>query len=274
MKGRAQAKPARESGPVRYSARVEYDGTDFAGFQAQPHGRTVQAEIERVLADISGGPRVRVEGSGRTDAGVHARGQVIAFTYSGRLGAVELRSALNGLLPADISIGRLHRVDATFSPRHRARHREYRYSIWNGERSALHERFALTVHGSLDVGAMREAALIFVGDHDFSAFGGTDRQPIRTVHAVKVGKRGELITIVVIGNAFLRGMVRRMVAALIRVGRGQATAEDIRRALEGRAPAFKGEAAGARGLVLWDVPMGPERDNTPHAGSEKREQQD
>jgi len=274
MKGRAQAKTAREGGSVRYSARVEYDGTDFAGFQVQPHGRTVQAEIERVLTVVSGGQHVRVDGAGRTDAGVHARGQVIAFTYSGRQTAEALRKALNGLLPTDISIGSLRRVDEAFRPRYRARQREYRYSIWNGQRSALHERYALTVPDTLDVAAMQEAAQVFVGKHDFSAFGGKDRQPIRTVHQVKVRRRGELITIVVIGTAFLRGMVRRMVAALIRVGGGRATVQDVRNALEGSAPAFKGEAAPARGLVLWDVPMGPERNWTAQASSERSEQQD
>lgn len=274
MKGQAQAKTAREGGSVRYSARVEYDGTDFAGFQVQPRGRTVQAEIERVLTAIGGGERVKVEGAGRTDAGVHSRGQVVAFTYPGRLAPVALRKALNGLLPADISIGRLRRVDEAFRPRYRARHREYRYSIWNGQRSALRERFVFTVLDKLDVAAMHEAALVFVGEHDFSAFGGKDRQPIRTVHKVKVRRRSEKITIVVVGNAFLRGMVRRMVAALLRVGRGQATVQDVRNALEGRAPAFKGEAAPAHGLVLWDVPMGPERNWKTEASSERSERQD
>src|SRR3954454_12838379 len=95
---RAQAKIAREGGPVRYSARVEYDGTDFAGFQVQPGLRTVQGELERALAQISNGRRIKVDGAGRTDTGVHAAGKVIAFTYDGRLGRDELQQALNGLL--------------------------------------------------------------------------------------------------------------------------------------------------------------------------------
>ena len=273
MTGRAKSKSVREDASVRYSARVEYDGTDFAGFQVQPNSRTVQAEIERVLAAISGGGRVKVDAAGRTDAGVHARGQVVAFDFNGRLTAAELREALNGLLPRDISIGTLRRVDADFKPRYRAQHREYRYVIWNGQRSALRERYANTVHDPLDIAAMREAAQVFVGEHDFSAFGGRDRQPVRRVHSVKVGKRGELITIVVVGNAFLRGMVRRMVAALVRVGRGQASVEDVRHALQARVPAFRGEAAPARGLVLWDVPMGPRR-TTGTERNEGTEEQD
>jgi tRNA pseudouridine38-40 synthase len=257
--GRAQEKIAREGGSVRYSARVEYDGTDFAGFQFQPRGRTVQGEIERVLTEISGGQRIKVDGAGRTDAGVHARGQVIAFTYDGRLGRDKLREAINGLLPADISIGSLRRVAADFQPRHRARYREYRYRIWIGDRSALRERYAYGLRDKLDVMRMREAAEVFVGEHDFSPFGGFDRQPVRTIHRVEVREQTEMITIVVVGDAFLRGMVRRMAAALIRVGQGKSSVADVRQALTAKTPAFRGEAAPARGLTLWNVPMGPER---------------
>jgi tRNA pseudouridine38-40 synthase len=257
--GRAQEKIAREGGPVRYSARVEYDGTDFAGFQIQPGERTVQGELERVLAQISNGQRVRVDGAGRTDAGVHARGQVIAFTYHGKLGRSELQAALNGLLPADVSIDSLKKVDPGFRPRHRARYREYRYLIWNGERSPLRERHAYGVRAPLDVARMRDAASVFVGRHDFTPFGGKDRQPVRTLHRIDIRRRGELITIVVVGDAFLRGMVRRIAAALIMAGKGKKSVADIRTALEAKTPAFKGQAAPARGLTLWNVPMGPER---------------
>ncbi len=252
-------KRAGDGGPVRYSARVQYDGTDFAGFQVQPGVRTVQGEIELVLADLSGGLRIRVDGAGRTDAGVHARGQVIAFTFNRRLGRDELQAALNGLLPADVSIGPLRKVEAGFRPRYRARHREYRYLIWNGIRNPLRERYAYGVRDELDVDRMREAAQVFLGQHDFSPFGGKDVQPVRTLHRVEVRRQGRLITITVVGDAFLRGMVRRIAAALIRVGRGQQSVEDVRRALAGKVPAFKGEAAPARGLTLWKVPMGPER---------------
>ncbi len=260
--GRAQAKIAREGGSVRYSARVEYDGTDFAGFQFQPRERTVQGELERVLTAISDGRRIQVDGAGRTDAGVHARGQVIAFTVDGRLGRDELQLALIGLLPADLSIGRLRRVSPEFRPRYRARHREYRYQIWNGTRSPLRERYAYGVPDKLDVEAMREAANVFIGEHDFSPFGGKDRQPVRTLSQIEVRRHGEMITIIVIGDTFLRGMVRRIAAALIRVGKGKHGVDDVRAALAAKVPAFEGEAAPARGLTLWNVPMGPERDRT------------
>ncbi len=227
----ANRKRAREGGPVRYSARVEYDGTDFAGFQIQSGSRTVQGELERALGRLSGGSRVRVEGAGRTDAGVHARGQVIAFTYRGRLGRGEVHRALTAVLPHDVGLGTLRRVEAGFRPRYRARYREYRYLVWNGPPSPLRERYALGVREPLDVEAMAEAATVFVGRHDFSAFGGRDRQPVRTVRQVRVRRQGRWITVVVIGDAFLRQMVRRMVAALLRVGHGSATVDDVRREL-------------------------------------------
>lgn len=244
---------------MRYSARVEYDGTEYAGFQIQVGSRTVQGELERALTQVSADGRVRVDGAGRTDAGVHAHGQVIAFTYRGRLGREELQTSLEALLPADISVGRLRQVGAGFHPRYRAKYREYRYLIWNGPRNPLRERYALGVRERLDVGSMARAAQVFVGEHDFSAFGGKDRQPVRQVHRVAVRQNGRLVTIEVIGNAFLRQMVRRMVAGLLRVGRGAASAEDLRAALEATRPAFSGETAPAKGLVLWRVPMGPER---------------
>jgi tRNA pseudouridine38-40 synthase len=258
----ATAKSAREGASVRYRARVEYDGTDFNGFQVQPGGRTVQGELESALSRLSGGARVVVEGAGRTDTGVHARGQVIAFTYRGRLGRQELQQALAAGLPNDIGIGPIAAVGKDFSPRHQARHREYRYQIWNGPRSPLRERQSLGVRERLDVAAMAAAAKVFVGRHDFSAFGGADRQPVRRLTRLSVIRRGDLITVTVVGDAFLRGMVRRIVAALLRVGHGRASAADLAEALREHRLAFHGEAAAPRGLTLWRVPMGARHTTT------------
>jgi tRNA pseudouridine38-40 synthase len=242
---------------VRYRARVEYDGTDFAGFAAQPGRRTVQGELERALTRLSAGGRVRVEGAGRTDAGVHAAGQVIAFTYAGRLAIVELERALQALLPPDIGLGPLRRVAADFRPRHRARHRTYRYSIWNGPPSPLRERYALGVRGRLDTAAMAAAGATLVGRHDFSAFGGKDRQPVRTLQRVEVRRKGALVTIDVIGDAFLRQMVRRIAAALLRVGRGDTVPAEVAEALANPSrPAFGGETAPPHGLALVKVTLG------------------
>ena len=222
----------------------------------QPGKRTVQGEIEAALARLSEGKRTRVDGAGRTDAGVHARGQVIAFTYEGRLTRSRLGQALAGLLPADIGIGPLRKVDLGFKPRYRAEWREYRYSIWNGPLNPLRERYALGIREPLDAGSMADASSVFAGRHDFSAFGGADRQPTRTLHEVRVKRSGQLITVTVIGDAFLRGMVRRIVAALLRVGTGRTTKEQVAVALaQGPKPAFAGDAAPPQGLTLWRVPM-------------------
>ena len=244
---------------MRYAARVEYDGTDFAGFQVQPGARTVQGELEAALARISGGSRVRVVAAGRTDAGVHATDQVIAFTDPTGKPAEELARALNALLPEDVAIRKLRRVPAGFNPRYAARYREYRYTIWNGPRSPLRERAALGLRDPLDIAAMGRAGSVFVGRHDFSAFGAAHRQPVRTVHSVRVRRTGSLVTIDIAADAFLRQMVRRIVNALIEVGHGRTTEEAVAEALESKRAAFNGATAPAKGLCLRRVAIGPMR---------------
>jgi len=241
---------------VRYVARVEYDGTDFAGFQVQPGARTVQGELEAALARLAGGRRLRVDGAGRTDAGVHASDQVIAFTYDGRLAAEDLGRALDALLPADLAIHGLRRAPAGFHPRHAARYREYRYTVWNGPRSPLRERQALGVRVPLDVAAMASAGQALVGRHDFSAFGAADRGPVRTLHWVRVRRTGSLVTIDVAADAFLRGMVRRIVAVLLEAGRGKMSTAEVAAALDARRPALDGAMAPAHGLSLRRVALG------------------
>jgi tRNA pseudouridine38-40 synthase len=243
---------------VRFRATVEYDGTDFAGFQIQPNARTVQGELEAALARLGDGGRHVVDGAGRTDAGVHAAGQVIAFDYGGRLTAAELEAALNGTLPPDVAVRDVRRAARGFHPRHAARYRDYRYTIWNGPRSPLRERQALGVRAPLDVVAMGRAGQAFVGRHDFSAFGAVvgDRSPVRTVHAVRVRREGPLVTIDVRADAFLRGMVRRIVAVLLEVGHGKMDEGEVREALAARTPARNGAAAPARGLCLRRVVLG------------------
>jgi tRNA pseudouridine38-40 synthase len=259
----------REAAPRRYRATVEYDGTDFAGFQLQSNARTVQGELEAALAQLSNGERHPVDGAGRTDAGVHASGQVISFTYGGILSAPELAGALNGILPPDVAIRDVRRAPSRFHPRYAARYREYRYTVWNGPRSPLHERMALGVRVPLDTDAMARAATVFEGRHDFSAFGSADRQPVRTVYSVRVRRNGRHVTIDVRADAFLRGMVRRMVASLLGVGRGQLNREDLAAALAAREPALDGAAAPAKGLCLRRVALG-RRSGTSNGVDEER----
>ena len=239
----------------RYRARVEYDGTDFAGFQVQPGRRTVQGELETALARLSDEAKRRVAGAGRTDAGVHASGQVIAFTYAGRLTSEGLEQALDALLPPDVAISGVRRVPDGFDPRRAARYREYRYTVWNGPRSPLRERTALGVRVPLDSAAMERVGSVFVGRRDFRAIGAMGRSPVRTVHSVRVRRTGRTVTIDVCADAFLRGMVRRMVALLLEVGQGKMDETAVRSALAGPGPALDGAAAPAKGLCLRHVAL-------------------
>ena len=183
---------------------------------------------------------------------------VIAFTFTGRLSAPRLEKALNGQLPPDIAVRDVRTVAPDFHPRRAARYREYRYTVWNGPRSPLRERHALGVRAPLDIDAMDRAGQAFVGRHDFRSFGKVvgDRSAVRTVHAVRVRRRGSLVTIDVRANAFLRGMVRRMVAILIEAGHGRLNETDVRAAIAAGTPARNGVTAPARGLCLRRVVLG------------------
>ena len=241
---------------MRYRATVEYDGTDFTGFQVNPGKRTVQGILEAALARLGNGVEQRVDGAGRTDAGVHASGQVIGFTYAGRLTATELGRALDALLPGDVTVRDVRRAPADFNPRYAARYREYRYTVWNGPRSPLHERLALGLRDQLDTAAMARAGSAFIGRHDFRAFGVAGRTSVRTVMAVRVRREGRVVTIDVRADAFLRGMVRRMVAILLEVGHGRLDEGAVRAALAGTGPALDGASAPAKGLNLRRVAIG------------------
>ena len=244
---------AREGGAVRYrrTGRIRRHGLRRIRGATWQRGRSRvswNAALARLSADGRGG---RVEAAGRTDAGVHAAGQVIAFTYYGRLTREELGRALQALLPADIGLGPLRRVAAGFRPRYRARWREYRYTIWNGPPSPLRERMCARRPRATGLAAMADAAQALVGRHDFSAFGGGDRQPVRTVHRVR-SPRGRVrwSPIDVVGDAFLRQMVRRhrgrAPARRARAGNGGGCRGGA--ATAGR-PAFAGETAAATGTV-------------------------
>jgi tRNA pseudouridine38-40 synthase len=255
-RGGRNEKGAREGVPVRYRATVEYDGTDFDGFQVNPGRRTVQGILEAALARLGDGVEERVDGAGRTDAGVHASGQVIAFTYAGRLAVTDLGRALEALLPADVAVRDVRRAPDGFNPRYAARYREYRYTVWNGPRSPLHERHAFGLRTPLDTAAMARAGSAFIGRHDFSSFGVAGRTSVRTVSSVRVRRAGRLVTIDVRADAFLRGMVRRMVAVLLEVGLGKMDETAVRAALAGPGPGLDGAAASAKGLCLRRVALG------------------
>ncbi len=241
---------------THYRAVIEYDGTDFAGFQVQPNARTVQGELEGALARLNGGERVRVRGAGRTDAGVHARGQVIDFFLAWPHEDHDLWRALNALLPKDVAVRHLERAPETFHPRYSAVSRIYRYTIWNDRvRSPMARRFALHEPRPLDERAMDEAARLLIGEHDFVSFG----QPtsgdttVRRLMRASVRRDGAWVYVELEANAFLYRMARRIVGTLLPVGRGDAEPAGVRAVLEARQPQAAGPAVAPWGLCLVAV---------------------
>jgi tRNA pseudouridine38-40 synthase len=239
-------------------AVIEYDGTDFAGSQVQPNARTVQGELEEALNRLIG-ERTRVRLAGRTDAGVHATGQVAAFCYARAPrrggGLPELRRRLNAALPPDLTVRSLRPAKASFDPRREARWRVYRYRIGlNGARHPLDRHRTLEIDEPLDAAAMQAAAARMLGERDFAAMGADAHgRTVRHLAELRVVRRGDLLEIRVTANAFLRRMVRSIVALLMEVGRGRLAPEAVDRVLDVGARALHGRAAPPRGLTLERV---------------------
>jgi tRNA pseudouridine38-40 synthase len=249
---------------MRYRALLAYEGTAYQGFQWQLQAPTVQGEVERALAEVTR-QRVRVLAAGRTDAGVHALGQVVAFDVSWRHEVVDLHRALNALLPPDIAAPKLQLAASDFHPRHDARSRTYRYTILSQPvRDPLLRRVTYHLREPLDVEAMNRAAQAVTGLHDFGAFG----QPmsdggatVRHVFAARCWSEGfplqtggfSLIHFEIEANAYLRRMVRRLMGALICVGRGHHSVAEFVAILSGRADAQGGPTMPPQGLCLLRV---------------------
>jgi len=237
---------------------LEYDGTDFEGWQVQPGARTVQGTLHEAFARLARGGPVAIFGAGRTDAGVHAEGQVASVRAATRLGADALHRALDALLPRDLAVRSIEPAPAAFHARRDARSKLYRYRLWTGAaRSPLRERYALRVRPPLDLAAMERAAAALVGTHDFASFraaGGAGRSSVRTL--ARAAWRGELggeLCFEVEGNGFLRHMVRNLVGTLLEVGRGRCSPESIPELLAARDRSRAGPTAPPHGLTLVRV---------------------
>jgi tRNA pseudouridine38-40 synthase len=252
----------QERAVVRYQAVVEYDGTDFLGFQRQAQGRTVQGEIESALQRI-GWPGQSILGAGRTDTGVHAAGQVIAFDLDWPHGDDSLVRALNANLPADIAVKTIALAPPGFHPRFRAIARRYRYTIYNAPtRSALAARYSWHVWSRLDVNALQAAAQVLIGTHDFATFGtdpddGPNGRPgnntVRTISRAEWMAAREWLYFDIQADAFLYRMVRSVVAALRLVGAGGRAVADFQTLLEARDRAQCPPIAPPQGLCLMEV---------------------
>jgi tRNA pseudouridine38-40 synthase len=246
--------------PARLKLIIAYDGAPFAGWQSQTHGNTVQDHLERAIGRIGGDP-VRVHGAGRTDAGVHALGQCAHVDLGDRRVAAEKwLTALNAQLPGAIRILRCRYVSNAFHARYSAKGKTYRYTVWNDAFLPPFERGrAWHVTAALDVEAMSATACEFEGRHDFAAFAANRGKPVadtvRTISRVGIRRSGPRITLQFEGDGFLYKMVRMMTGALVRVGRGAITREEIRQRLRAHSAGIEGAhfVAPADGLILLRV---------------------
>lgn len=240
---------------MRVRAIVAYDGTDYSGFQKQANAPTVQAALEAALAQI-GQEGVTVLGAGRTDAGVHALGQVIAFDTSWAHGLETLLRAMNAVLPADIAVRAIEEASPDFHPRYDARSRCYRYMVYNAPvRCPLARRYSLHVSVPLDVAAMQRAAQLLVGTHDFASFGQPPEgeSTVRTVFRAELQDAAPWLTFEIEANAFLYRMVRSIVGTLLQVGQGALSVEDFAAVLDSRDRSQAGPTAPPHGLCLMEV---------------------
>ncbi len=242
---------------ARIKLTLEYDGTAYVGWQLQPNGVSVQAVVEQALAQLVGSA-VRVNSSGRTDAGVHALGMVCHFDTQRSLPLTAWREGVNRFLPEDVVVREAVEVAKDFHARYSANGKRYRYSILRSAvRSPLLSRTSWLVRHPLDLELMRRAAGAFVGEHDFSAFrtvGCAAATTTREIFSLELREQGALLQIDVCGSGFLKNMVRMMVGTLVEVGRGKRNLVDVEKMLSGQqvdTPALTAPAAGLCLVEVW-----------------------
>lgn len=239
-----------------YKMTLAYDGTAYHGFQIQENALTIQHYLERALATLYGS-NIRVEAAGRTDAGVHARGQVVNFCAPPNVPDLQLPPALNGLLPGDILVIGAEQVEEGFSARRDAQAKIYSYTIDRGPfPDVLRRRYAWHIDRPLDLQAMQKGAANLAGKHDFRAFqaaGSRVRTTVRTLFSIKLATEGQFINLRFAGDGFLYKMVRNITGTLVEVGLGRMSGQDITRILLAGNRKQAGATAPARGLCLEKV---------------------
>jgi len=240
---------------VKIALLVAYDGTDFKGFARQPNARTIQGLLEQSLSQLLR-VEVRTVGAGRTDAGVHASGQVVSFEAPDDSDTSWIADRLNRRLGPEISIRAASATPETFSARHSARKRIYEYHLYRSSSpDPFIDRFAVWAPGRLNVGSMRRAAKALIGEHDFSSFcrrgEGSMVRRVRSI-TIRAPEPGRLV-IRVVADSFCHQMVRSIVGLMLEVGRGKRPSEDAGRALDARDRSAAGPVAPAKGLVLVEI---------------------
>jgi len=235
---------------------IEYDGTQYHGFQWQAGLPTIQSELEQAIRRFCG-QSSRVMAASRTDAGVHAKGQVVGFWAKSTLDTKTLVRAMNYYLPGDIAVKAAYRATDDFNVRRDALSREYRYYILNSDtRSPLSRRFALFVPKVLDIEAMNEACELMPGEHDFASFASSlddSRSTFRNVYEAEIEKKEEFTVFRIVANSFLPHQVRSTVGLLIRLGLGKMGVEDFHDIMEARSLGLAGPVSPACGLCLEKI---------------------
>jgi tRNA pseudouridine38-40 synthase len=236
---------------------LEYDGTNYHGSQLQANAPTIQGELEKALRRLTG-EKIRVKAASRTDAGVHAKGQVVGFRTGSALPLKAFVEGLNYYLPRDIAVKEAFRAADAFDVRRGALSREYKYYILNSPtRSPMRQGFSYRINGKLDVGAMQRACRALVGKHDFASFvSGSDmarKSTVRNVHKAEVAQDGDMLVLDMVANSFLPHQVRNTVGSLIRVGQGKMTVDEFFGMVEAKRPGLAGPTAPAGGLCLIRV---------------------
>jgi tRNA pseudouridine38-40 synthase len=235
---------------------VEYDGTQYHGFQWQVGLPTIQNELEQAIGRFCG-QSSRVMAASRTDAGVHAKGQVVSFWAKSALDTMTIVKALNYYLPRDIAVKAAYRAGDDFNVRRDALSREYHYHIFNRNiRSPFSQRFALFMPDVLDIEAMNEACHLMQGEHDFASFAsslGGSKSTLRNVHEAEIKKKGDFTVFRIVANSFLPHQVRSTLGLLIRLGRGKIGIRDFRDIMQARSLGLAGPLFPACGLCLINV---------------------
>jgi tRNA pseudouridine38-40 synthase len=237
---------------------IEYNGTNYHGSQSQVNAPTIQGEIEKALKKLTG-ERIRIKIASRTDAGVHAKGQVMGFDTGAKLPLKSFIDGLNHYLPEDIAVKEASRAEADFDVRRRAVSREYRYYIYNSPtRSPLKEGTTWRISGKLNIAAMQKACESLVGRHDFTSFVGSEitakqKRMVRDVFEATVTQDGEMLVFKIIANSFLPHQVRNTIGSLVKVGQDRMTVAEFEKMIESRTPSLAGPTAPAAGLCLVQV---------------------
>ena len=239
----------------RVKCIISYDGTGFSGYQVQPNKRTVQLLVEETLARMHKGEQVRVIGSGRTDASVHAQGQVIHFDTSLTIPVDKWKNALNAQLPKDIFVDDVQFVSSEFHARFSVVKKEYRYRVTN-EYNVFKRHYAYHFPYKIDQTKIKEAIVHLIGTYDFTSFCSAKTEvtdKVRTIYEIELVEEGNEIVFRFVGNGFLYNMVRILVGTLLEVGQGKIDPTHIPRILENRDRTMAGKTAPGHGLYLWKV---------------------